>query len=312
MEAYLRRCLDSVTRDDVPSSLELIVVNDGSTDGSLAIMQEYAVKRPDIVNIIDKPNGHYGSCINAALKVATGKYFRILDADDWFDTDSLITILKKIEKNNSDAIVTPYCKHYKSYSKIFFAKKVQFDEPYDIRKEKIWEKQDSGYFIMHSVIYRLDIIKKAQLKMTEGVCFTDFEYLIYPANSVVYITFLKDVLYNYDLTREGQSIDPKELGKNYKDLVVILKKMIPAFSQFSDFAIFLAKNLLVFFYYRMLFLCIDDSELRKVDDLLKKQKPVFFKNINKALLGAPYLWRIFGMHFLFYEKIKMILGIDRR
>ena len=97
MEAYLRRCLDSVTRDDVPSSLELIVVNDGSTDGSLAIMQEYAEKRPDIVNIIDKPNGHYGSCVNAALKIATGKYIRILDADDWFDTNALIELLRKIK-----------------------------------------------------------------------------------------------------------------------------------------------------------------------------------------------------------------------
>ena len=97
MVSYLRRCLDSVTRSDVPDSLELIVVNDGSTDSSLAIMQEYAKERPDIVNIIDKPNGHYGSCVNAALKVATGKYFRILDADDWFDTDGLIKLLNEIE-----------------------------------------------------------------------------------------------------------------------------------------------------------------------------------------------------------------------
>ena len=95
MSAYLCRCLDSVTRDDVPDTLELIVVNDGSTDNSLSIMQEYAKKRPDIINIIDKTNGHYGSCVNAALKVATGKYFRILDADDWLDTEQLIQFLKK-------------------------------------------------------------------------------------------------------------------------------------------------------------------------------------------------------------------------
>ncbi len=110
MEAYLRRCLDSVTRDDVPPSLELIVVNDGSTDNSLAIMQEYAEKRRDIVKIIDKSNGHYGSCVNAALKVATGKYFRILDADDWYDTDGLIDLLKGLENTSSDIVVTPYKK----------------------------------------------------------------------------------------------------------------------------------------------------------------------------------------------------------
>ncbi len=312
MEAYLRRCLDSVTRSDIPDTLELIVVNDGSTDNSLAIMREYATKRPDIVNIVDKPNGHYGSCINAALKVATGKYFRILDADDWFNTDSLIVILKKIKKINSEAIVTPYCKHYSSYCKVFHIEKVQFEIPYDIRKKKIWELQDSNYFIMHSIIYKLDTIKKAHLKMTEGVCFTDFEFLIYPASSVSHITFLKEVLYNYDLTRDGQSIDPKELTKNYKDLAKVVKKMIPSFPQFSDFAIFLTTNILVFFYYRMLFLCTDDAQLKEIDDLLKQCNPVFFKNLNKKLLGTPYLWRLFGIHFLFYEKIKKRLGIDRR
>ena len=312
MEAYLRRCLDSVTRDDVPESLELIVVNDGSTDGSLAIMQEYAKKRPDIVNIIDKSNGHYGSCINAALKVATGKYFRILDADDWFDTDGLIKILKKLERINSDAIVAPYCKHYNSYSKTFHAKKVEYEVEYDIRKDKIWKTQDSNYFIMHSVIYKLDTIKKSKLRMTEGVCFTDFEYLIYPASSTSYITFLKDVLYNYDLTRDGQSIDPKEISRNYNDLATVIKNMVDSFPVFSDFAIFLTNNILVFFYYRMLFLCVDDSKLKEIDNLLKKSKPIFFRNLNKKLLGAPYLWRLFGMHFLFYEKIKKKLGIDRR
>ncbi len=312
MEAYLHRCLDSVTRSDVPNTLEIIVVNDGSTDSSLSIMQEYANKRPDIVNIINKPNGHYGSCVNAALKVATGKYFRILDADDWFDTNSLIVILKKIDKINSDAIVTPYCKHYTSYSKVFHVKKVQFEVPYDIRKEKIWKSQDSNHFIMHSVIYKLDTIKRSKLRMTEGVCFTDFEYLIYPASCTSYITFLKEVLYNYDLTRDGQSIDPKEISRNYNDLATVIKNMIPSLPQFSDFAIFLTNNILVFFYYRMLFLCVDDSKLKEIDNLLKKSKPIFFRNLNKKLLGAPYLWRLFGMHFLFYEKIKKKLGIDRR
>lgn len=312
MEAYLRRCLDSVTRSDVPDTLELIVVNDGSTDGSLAIMQEYAKKRPDIVNIIDKPNGHYGSCVNAALKVATGKYFRILDADDWFDTDGLITILKKIEKINSDAIVAPYRKHYRSYSKTFHAKNVQYEQQYDIRDENIWKSQGRDYFLMHSVIYKLDVVKKSQLHMTEGICFTDSEYLIYPACKTTSITFMKEVLYNYNLAREGQSVDLNEQAKNYKDLAIVIKNMIPSFPHFSNFAIFVTTNLLVLFYYRMLFLCIDDSELKKVDDLLKNGNPIFYKNLNKALLGAPYLWRIFGIHFFFYEKIKKRLNVDRR
>lgn len=311
MQAYLRRCLDSVTREDVPSSLELIVVNDGSTDGSLAIMQEYAEKRPDIVNIIDKPNGHYGSCVNAALKVATGKYFRILDADDWLDTDGLIELLKDLEQTNSDIVVVPYKKHYRTHSRVFAVKNIQFKEQYDICEEPVWKSQRFDCFLMHSVIYKLSIIKKSKLKMTEGICFTDTEYLIYPSNYANSITFFEKVLYNYDLTREGQSIDPSGAMKNHKDIYTVIKRMEPSFSQFNAFAIYLTTNLLVLYYYRMLFLCIDDIELKKIDSLLKKQNPTFLKNLNKALLGTPLLWRLFGMHFLFYEKLKRFFGIDR-
>ena len=89
MEKYLPACLDSVTDELIGDSLEVIVVNDGSTDRSPDIIRQYEQKRPDLIKVIDKPNGHYGSCVNAGLAVATGKYFKILDADDWFDTQAL-------------------------------------------------------------------------------------------------------------------------------------------------------------------------------------------------------------------------------
>ena len=135
MQTFLCRCLDSITHNNVPDSLEIIVVNDGSTDNSLAIMQEYADKRPDIVNIINKPNGHYGSCINAALKIATGKYFRILDADDWFDTDGLIELLGELRKADADIAVSAYKKHRKTRSISYKAKGVNFNIIYNIKNE---------------------------------------------------------------------------------------------------------------------------------------------------------------------------------
>lgn len=79
-----------MTDELVSDRLEVIVVNDGSTDGSLDIIRRYEQKRPDLIKVIDKANGHYGSCVNAGLGIATGKYFKILDADDWFDTSALV------------------------------------------------------------------------------------------------------------------------------------------------------------------------------------------------------------------------------
>lgn len=108
MEAYLAKGLDSVLSIDNPSPLDVIVVNDGSKDGTLEIARSYATRFPGIVNVIDKENGHYGSCINAGLKIAQGKYVRILDADDSFYTDEFEEFVKFLKTTDADLIVNDY------------------------------------------------------------------------------------------------------------------------------------------------------------------------------------------------------------
>ena len=86
MEKYLNRCLSSlVVEPDWMDKLEVLVVNDGSKDRSQAIAQVYESQYPRTFKVIDKENGNYGSCINAALPVALGKNIKILDADYWFE-----------------------------------------------------------------------------------------------------------------------------------------------------------------------------------------------------------------------------------
>lgn len=313
MEAYLRRCLDSVTRDDVPDTVELIVVNDGSTDSSISIMQEYTVKRPDIVNIIDKPNGHYGSCVNAALKIATGKYFRMLDADDWFDTDELIKLLEKLKSTNSDAVITPFCTHRHTRTYAVVPCNINFQKEYSVFSESIWEEQPTNLYTMHAFTYKTSILKLVNLKLTEGICYTDTEYLLYPlqqANSVIFYNIL---LYHYDWTRDGQSMDTEVYTKNHGHLAKIILRFFEEFN-FTSISP-LAKKVflgdLVSYYYRMLFCCVDDVELKKIDSKIKKSNLKVTYYLNKKLAGALFLWRLFGVHFLFYEKIKRALHIER-
>ena len=311
MEAYLRRCLDSVTRDDVPSSLELIVVNDGSTDGSLAIMQEYATKRSDIVNIIDKPNGHYGSCVNAALNIATGKYFRILDADDWYDTDGLIKLLNELENISADIIVTPYKKIRRIKTIEYKPKQVLYNHAYDLSQESIWTNQNFELFVMHSMSFRTSILRDVNLHLSEGICYTDNEFLIYPTKAAKSIIFLESLLYNYDMTREGQSMDPAVQAKNSGHLAIIIKRFTEWIDERDKFSGRFCSRVLISYYYRRLFACIDDNELKEIDRLVKISVPYLFKDVDAALLHAPSLWRKFGLHFLFYEKLKRAFNIDR-
>ena len=89
MEPYLRHCLDSLIIDKGMDELEVFVINDGSKDRSSKIAREYQDKYPNTFYVIDKVNGNYGSCINRGLKEATGKYIKVLDADDCFNARAL-------------------------------------------------------------------------------------------------------------------------------------------------------------------------------------------------------------------------------
>ena len=85
MEKYLDKCLSSLIVDDkeLMTQLEVLVVIDGAKDRSSEIAHTYQDKYPDTYVVIDKENGNYGSCINRGLKEASGKYVKVLDADDY-------------------------------------------------------------------------------------------------------------------------------------------------------------------------------------------------------------------------------------
>ena len=105
VEDYLERNLSSIVKACHRDEVEAVVINDGSTDGTLAIAQKFQTEYPEVVKVINKPNGHYGSCINAALKIATGKYFRIVDADDWVGTEALDSLIERLQTSDVDLAI---------------------------------------------------------------------------------------------------------------------------------------------------------------------------------------------------------------
>lgn len=310
MEKYLPRCLDSVTRKDVPKSLEVIVVNDGSTDESLKIAKEYQAKRPDIISIINKPNGHYGSCINAALKVATGKYFRPLDADDWFDTNALINFLNKIREKNVDLAITNYIAHRKSRSVLYNAKDALYEEIYRTT-DAIFFKQQDMMLAMHSFTYKTSILRDCKLSLTEGLNYTDTEYVFYPLRHVKDISFFNDNLYNYDMSRDNQSVSAESQKNNIFQQAQLLREMIGSSNSFSFIEQKILGHYLKNFYYRLIFCFERDSLLNEIDSLIKINHPKLKNVIDKKTFFASKIWRLTGIHFFWYEKLKKLFGIDR-
>ena len=230
MEKYLPVCLDSVTDELVSDRLEVIVVNDGSTDGSLDIIRRYEQKRPDLIKVIDKANGHYGSCVNAGLGIATGKYFKILDADDWFDTSALVEFLQKLETCDTDLVITlrvdeifdkdkkvDEIKH--SFCSVFKDHVYRTDEFY-IRTHAY-----EAEFGMNGMAYKTSLLKEMNFRLLEGINYTDTLYCFLPYSRVRDFIVYDLYLYHYRMGREGQSVDTESQKKNLMQIVHMVEAM---------------------------------------------------------------------------------------
>ena len=206
MEKYLEKCLDSllVSDKELLKSLDVLIVNDGSKDGSSAIGHRYQDTYPDTFRVIDKENGNYGSCVNRGLKEATGKYIKILDADDWFDTNSLKEFLIFLSNTNADLVlsdfdfVTPEGEIHNTFR--FHLQPGQHTLKDNNIVRDVW---------MHAVTYRRAIFDGLNYHQTEGISHTDIEWIFLPMTRVTEVASYPHVLYKYLWGREGQTMDPK-------------------------------------------------------------------------------------------------------
>lgn len=211
MEKYLRKCLDSlIVSDENMELLEVLVINDGSKDSSSEIAHEYENEYPDTFRVIDKENGNYGSCINRGIREAVGKYVKVLDADDYFDPDAFSSLLKTLQSYDVDLIVSEFQQVFVDGS---IKPHVHNFPPNQILKFKdYFLANDFRFLQMHAVTYKLKNIKDIGYVQTEGISYTDTQWTFLPMISVDSFIYIPNIVYNYLLGREGQTMD-KEIVK---------------------------------------------------------------------------------------------------
>ena len=165
MQDYLNRCLDSlVVKPELMPQLEVLVINDGSKDNSSAIAYEYETKYPAVFRVIDKENGNYGSCVNRGLAEAQGKYIKVLDADDWFDTNEFENLLKKLSTIDVDMVLTPYCSVDVSGKEGGVIAQELLDGK--ILDFNSFDKNRISRYSMHMVTYRTEFLRSINYKQT--------------------------------------------------------------------------------------------------------------------------------------------------
>ena len=162
-EAYMEKAINSILVGG--EDVEIIVVNDGSKDGTQEIAERYQEKYPTIVKAVAKPNGGHGDAVNCGLEHATGKYFKVVDSDDWVDEEALLKVLDTIkgfvkDESEVDMVIANYV-----YEKVGMTHKkvIRYDNV--IPENQIFKWEDIGHFrldqyiLMHSVIYRTEMLK---------------------------------------------------------------------------------------------------------------------------------------------------------
>ena len=212
MESYLPACLGSLElQASSMGSLDVIVVNDGSQDRTGEIAHAFARRSPGAVRVIDKQNGNYGSCINAALGVARGEYVKVLDADDTFDGDALaafVDFLADLAEPRPDMVFSDYSVVDAS-GRVTGTEKIPFAPGRTIDPAEILAAPP---VMMHGVAYRTQMLREIGYRQLEGVSYTDLEWSFLPLAGVRSAVRFPRVLYRYLLGREGQTMSGEALA----------------------------------------------------------------------------------------------------
>ena len=203
VEKYIKNTLDSlILEDEWFQKLEIFVIDDGGTDKTLDIAKSYEEKFPGVIYAIHKEDNGYGSTVNYSLEKATGKYFKLLDGDDWFVTDNLRMILQLLEKVDEDILIDDFykCSSEKDYNYI---------KAHDYTDGKLLNVSEFNPNIpvgMWALIYKTNLLRKISLKLPENMFYVDQIYSTYPFNRAKGIRFLKTPLYCYRVGQNGQSV----------------------------------------------------------------------------------------------------------
>lgn len=316
MQEYLGKCLDSVTRPDIPDTLEVIIVNDGSKDKTSEIAHQYEKRFNSIIRVIDKENGHYGSCINKALEVATGKYFRPLDADDWMNTDALVSLLSLLENNDNDLIVTTHTNYLDNnrVNHIKIPDSIIVNKKYDLKTLDFQKEKIDCFLKMHTMTYKTSILKNMSLKLSTGISYTDSEYCMFPLDKANSVIFYDLDLYQYNLSREGQTMQQSIITKSVKPFYLISMKMIDYFIKNYDRNNSVVRSnqrcfmrLVIYFFFRAALIFSEGTEdtkkmLSSLMNQIAQNKELKDDILSLRYRKVPfvYIWYKFKIRILYY------------
>lgn len=284
LEKYLPRCLDSLVNQTL-QEIEIICVDDGSTDSAPQIIDDYAKKYPEKIKAYHKSNGGEFTTRNYGLERAKGEYVTFVDTDDWVEKNWAEKLYNTAKENNADLAVCGFERIDIDTGKVVSKNMTNFGNTI----KQINNKDDFVIFINPAPwnkIYKLEKVKDLRFLNFRG--FNDMIFLTSSFTKVKKIAFIPDVLYHYYLRYDSQihSVNEKDV-ENFKKYLIELKELYIKENKYEEMKYIL--DLMVFIHlgtsvmYRVSY----DKNI-KIKEMIKETIKYLDKNFS-TWRKSPYL-----------------------
>ena len=228
--AYMRRCIDSLLPGG--EDVEILIVNDGSTDNTKDIAEEYRERFPSMVKVINKKNGGHGSAVNAGIQNAAGLFYKVVDSDDWVNQSAymqILSVLREIIRDGKslDMLISNFV-----YEKEGEERKKVMKYHHALPKDQIFTWKDvkhfrvGQYILMHSVIYRTNLLRECGLQLPEHTFYVDNIFVFNPLPYVKTMYYLDVNFYRYYIGRADQSVNEKVMIGRIDQQIKVNKLMV--------------------------------------------------------------------------------------
>lgn len=316
-EAYLRHAVETILSGG--EDVEIIIVNDGSKDGTAAIADDYAAKYPTIVKAIHKPNDGHGSGVNRGLQEATGLYYKVVDSDDWVDENALDALLKTLKRHVSKGIEADLYITNFVYDKVCINKQCCRSWKHKLPVDRIFGWEDVKAFIgsqtllMHNLMYKTQTLRSSGMVLPEHTFYVDNIFAYQPLPHVKKIFYMDVDLYHYFIGRDDQSVNINNFLKRYDQQIRVMNCMLGAYTYDEIQAMspglrkYMLQDLSAIMMLTMMFCCSggNDEERRGAyqkmwDDLKERDPKMYDYLLHKAYPGLIdwMPWKVKGTTML--------------
>ena len=232
-EAYMSKCINSLLIGG--EEVEIIIVDDGSSDRTAEIADDYAEKYPTIVKAIHQENGGHGQAVNTGIKNATGLYFKVVDSDDWVNQDAYYEVLKTLYELTRGAETVDLLISNFVYEKQGATRKkvMQYRHCFPTNQIFGWDEvrhmKKGQYLLMHSMIYRTKLLHDCGMELPKHTFYVDNLFAFEPLPYVKNLYYLDVNFYRYFIGRDDQSVNEKVMIKRIDQQIRVNKLMVDAY-----------------------------------------------------------------------------------